>query len=710
VTTLLAGAALLQAACFGRPRNRPEPAQPRNVLLITVDTVRADHIGAYGDRRAETPAIDRLAREGVRFLQADSCVPLTLPSHATILTGLTPPHHGLRNNGGGSLSESVPTLASVLAAGGYRTGAFVGSFVLDHRFGLGRGFQTYDDEIRRDPNAPDALEAERPAAHVVDRALAWLDRRDPGPFFLWVHLYDAHAPYDPPEPFRSRFPNSPYDGEIASDDFQIGRLLARLDARGLTRRTVVAVAADHGEALGEHGELTHGFLLYEPTLHVPLVLRDPDALPARRVIATPVSLTDLAPTLAALAGHPFPPGAALDGRDLSGALRAGTDPRPEELYAETKYPAVFGWSPLYALRQGRLKFIDAPRREIYDLSADPGEARNLADPRSPRADLAARLDRFREGETSARPAAADRETLAKLGSLGYVAPSAAIRVHSGRAKDPKDAVALFRSFEDAHRDLRAGRLDSARRSLERLVAADPGNSVFCANLGQVYRLQRSFSRAVELYRRAVALAPDDPDARYNLAVTLREAGRLEEAQAAVQEAIRRDPGRPEAHNALGIVFWSRGRPKEALAEFDRAAALDPRDPQTRNNRGNVLRELKRFPESEAAYRASIAIAPGYADPWNGLGAVEIATGRPREAAACFVRALEIAPEYTEARLNLGIARELSGDPDGALAEYRKFLAAAAKEPELASQREIAHRLIARLSAETPTAAARKGGH
>ncbi|MFY9824548.1 MAG: sulfatase, partial [Thermoanaerobaculia bacterium] len=250
-----------------------------NLLLVTVDTVRADHLGCYGDREAVTPFLDRLASEGLRFEAASSTVPLTLPSHATILSGLLPLHHGLRNNGAGALPAGTGTLATLLAgdAAHYRTGAFVGAFVLDGRFGLKTGFEVYDDEIPRDPKAGVSLEAERPGREVVDRALTWLkdgdDRKDDRPFFLWVHLYDAHAPYTPPPAWAARHPGRPYDGEISEVDEQIGRLLAELDRRGVSGRTVVAVAADHGEALGEHGELTHGLLLYEPTLHVPLLLR-----------------------------------------------------------------------------------------------------------------------------------------------------------------------------------------------------------------------------------------------------------------------------------------------------------------------------------------------------------------------------------------------------------------------------------------------------
>jgi arylsulfatase A-like enzyme/Tfp pilus assembly protein PilF len=684
-------------------------SRPKNLLLVTLDTVRADHIGAYGDKSAETPALDRLAKEGLQFERAESAVPLTLPSHATILSGLTPPHHGLRNNAAGRFPTDRETLATRLSAAGFSTGAFVGAFVLDHRFGLDPGFDVYDDEIERDPASTDSgnLEAERPGSAVVDRALAWLEKtaaRESGhPFFAWVHLYDAHAPYEPPEPYRSRHQDSPYDGEIASVDAQVGRLLDFLDRQKLAADTLVAVAADHGEALGEHGESTHGVLLYEPTLRVPLLLRAPRTLPAGKVIETPVGLVDLAPTLLGFLGRKPPDaggGAATDGRDLSAFLRRGAEPAEADLYAETEYPRLFGWSGLYALRRGKLKYIAAPKAELYDLSHDPSEAANLLEARQRRADLDVRLARLQENARTPEAAGGrSDETVAKLASLGYIggSPPAASAADSKPLRDPKDMIGSFHDFELAHWALLAGQIDEAARTLKPLVADDPSNSVFRGMLAKTYRRQGDYSRSIALYREAVVAAPDDPEARYNLAVTLQEAGRTSEALAAVTEAIRRDPSRPEAHNALGIALSQTGKPAEALAEFDKAAQLDPRDARAQNNRGNVLRQMGRAAEAEEAYRRAVVLAPRYAEAWNGLGALEVARDRPAAAIPDFQRALELAPQYHEARLNLGIAFETMGDRPAALAAYRDFIREAGQEPGFAAQRAVARQLIARLS-------------
>ena len=386
---------MVAAACATGP-STPPPAPPSNLLLITLDTVRADRLGAYGAAGAATPALDGMARAGVRFEQAIAAAPLTLPSHATILTGLPPTRHGLRHNGAGRLADPIDTLAERLRAAGYDTAAFVGAFVLDRRFGLDQGFALYDDEIPRGATAPH-LEAERPASAVVERALGWLAEREGRPFFAWVHLYDPHAPYAPPEPFRSRFPAQPYEGEIAAVDAQVGRLLAEIESRGWSDRTLVAVAGDHGESLGEHGEATHGLLLYEATLRVPLLLRGA-GLPAGGVVRAPVGLTDLGPTLAGLLGRDMAP--PQGGRDLSADLRAGREPAPADLYSETEYPRSFGWAALAALRRGGWKLIAGPRPELYDLSLDPDEARDRS-----ASGAAHRSGAGREPRGSARPPA-----------------------------------------------------------------------------------------------------------------------------------------------------------------------------------------------------------------------------------------------------------------------------------------------------------------
>jgi arylsulfatase A-like enzyme/Tfp pilus assembly protein PilF len=715
----LVAAAALTLAAFGGAACRGPASSPRhapgaewNLLLVTLDTLRADRLGCYGRAGAETPALDGLAARGVRFDQAQSAVPLTLPSHATILSGLLPPRHGLRDNGRGSLPADVATLATRLSAAGYRTGAFVGAFVLDHRYGLARGFDVYDDEIQRRGSA---LEAERPGSEVVDRALAWLDARrgvkGAGvrvPFFAWVHLYDAHTPYEAPEPFRSRHLGDPYGGEVAAVDAQVARLLAALDHRGETARTLVVVAGDHGESLGEHGELTHGLLLYQGTLRVPLLLAAPGIVKPR-VVREPVGLADMAPTVAALLGQPLtaaPASAPLDGRDLSAALLAGEEPPAADLYAESRYPAIFGWSPLLALRRGSVKYVmpttaqPAGGAELYDLATDPGESHDLrADRRRDAAALAQALTaldaELARKQRAAAPASADAESRARLAALGYAAPASAAR---GGTRHPKDAVDLFRAFEEAHAAEQRGDLTTAAAHLEPLLAADPGNAVFRMSYARVLRDLGRIDEALPLYRQAAALSPADPQVWYELATALQRAGEGDEARAALEEALRHDPGRPQAHNALAVALANAGKLAEARDHLRAALAVDVRDAQIWNNLGNVERGLGQADEAAAAYQRAIALEPRYPDPLNGMGALEVARQRPAAALPWFDRALALAPWQHEARLNRGIALELMGDRTGAAAAYRDFLAHAAGDREYAAQRQAAAQLLARRGA------------
>jgi arylsulfatase A-like enzyme/Flp pilus assembly protein TadD len=654
-------AALLVLGCH---REHPK----YNVLLITLDTFRADRLGPL------TPALAKLARDGAAFTNADSPVPLTLPAHSSLLSGVLPPHHGLRNNGAGSFPAERETLATALSAKGYRTGAFVSSFVLDRRFGLNRGFDVYDDEVARDPTQGANLEAERRGGETVDRALSWLGQADARPFFAWVHLYDAHAPYAPPAPYPRT-----YDGEIAYVDAQVARLLGAID-RG---NTIVAVVGDHGESLGEHGELTHGLLLYEATLHVPLIVAAPEA--KARTIAQAVSTVDLAPTLAALAGAALP---NADGHDLFAKPS-------EDIYAETEYPAQFGWSDLTSLRRGDWKLIRAPQPEVYDLGHDPGERSNQLDKqRRVYHDFGAALDAV--GKTAVTAAAGvDEETRRKLASLGYVAPA-----HENTAKgprpNPETMAPLFRKFEQAHLLLAGNRPAEALPVLEQLAHDDPDNAVFRATLAQAWRQQGNLQRAIELYREAAAQTPDDPEAWYNLAAAFQDAGDQEKAGTAIAEALRLDKKRPEAHNVLGIALASTGQPAAAIGEFQKAIDIDPRNARAYNNLGNVLRAMNRSDDAAQAYRKSIELAPRYPDPLNGLGTLAVQRDRPAEALPLFDKAIALAPNFFEARLNRGIALQLNGDRAGAMREYESLLRDAGSRPELAPQRAAAAQLLAKL--------------
>lgn len=656
--------------------SRHEPKH-YNVVLITLDTFRADRVGPL------TPNLQKLASSGVRFVNADAPVPLTLPAHCSLLSGELPLHHGVRNNGGSSFPADHPDLAAFFSRAGYRTAAFISSFVLDHRFGLARGFDVYDDEIPRDPsNSANDLEAERRGDATADRAIAWLRAGDARPFFAWVHLYDAHAPYAPPNPFPQT-----YDGEVAWVDLQVGRILDAIDRRN----TIVVIVGDHGEALGEHGELTHGLLLYEPTLHVPFLVAAPET--SAREIGEPVSTVDVAPTIAALAGAAAFPGS--DGRSLADAVDGRSAAPRADLYAETQYPLQFGWSALESLRRGSVKLIRGRNRELYDVATDPHESKNVfSENRRALLDLDGALTALLKTTTS--PAAApvvDDETRAKLASLGYVAP-APVAPRAERP-DPTAMAPLFRQFEEATWAINGGRAAEAIGSLRKLVVADPPNPVFREALARALRQQGRIEEAIPLYRETVAMNPDNAESWYNLAVALQEGGHQREGGIAIREALRRDARRPEAHNALGIALIAEQKVVDAESEFRRAIELDPRNARAWNNLGNAMRASNRLDDARGAYQRAIEIAPRYPDPLNGLGVIDVQQDRPRDAIAKFDEALRIAPAYYEAQLNRGIALQLSGEKPAARKQFEQLLAQLPPGREYDDQRKAARALLGR---------------
>ncbi len=477
---------------------RPAPARPVSVLLVTIDTLRADRVGAYGDTAARTPQLDALAREGVLFERAFSPVPLTLPAHATILTGLLPPEHGVRGNGAFALGAAPATLAETLKLRGLETAAFVGAFPVARRFGLARGFDVYDDAIERAAGLHFDF-AERRADRVVDATLGWLAGRS-GPVFVWVHLYDPHAPYDPPAAFRDL---DPYRGEVAFADAQLGRLFAAWDARSTA--WVTAVASDHGEAFGEHAEESHGLFVYDTTLHVPLLLRGKGVAAGLRV-ATPVGLADLAATLTDLAGAPFAQGKSL--ARFWRPKRKDVTAEEAPLYAETLAPRLdFGWSDVRAWRDGRYKYVRAPRAELYDVEADPGETHDLAALEPVVAErLAARLEaalaRMGDAESRRGP---DPEAAERLRALGYVQGPGG----RGSAADPKDRVEIARLIARATGPFR-GPTEVAALYAD-LARRDPENPLVNFRLADALLRAGRTREAAVVFRRVVAAGPRSAD-------------------------------------------------------------------------------------------------------------------------------------------------------------------------------------------------------
>lgn len=579
-----------EAFCFGRGRRRwlaplllaflggcsPDRGPRPNILLISVDTLRADRLGAYGAAAVETPAIDGLARQGVRFEHAFTPVPLTLPAHWTMHTGLEPWHHGVADNG---MSPDLPpgaTLAEKLGAQGYDTAAFVSAFVLHSTFGLDRGFARYDDGPAADAALDQLTHATAPAGERVGRALRWLQKRDAAgsrPFFLWLHLFDPHAPYDPPVQFRARYRDRPYDGEVAFVDQQLARLLAGLDRLGVTERTLVVLTADHGESLGEHGEETHGVLLYDATLRIPLIFRYPAALPAGELRREPATLADVAPTLLALAG--FDPG-AVDGRDLFAEEPGG----PRTLAAISEGPQRrFGWARLTALRDERWKYIASPAPELFDWQADPGELRDLRQAEPERADRMARAVRAIDRELSSRleeraDSEVSAETRANLAALGYVGDSGKAR---GEPADPKSALASLGELDQVYQHFAEGRLDLAERKLTALLDRPEFPAApTLEGLARIARLRGDEKAAEAAYLRLLAVDPGNLSALAQLLLLARERNDAETALARARQLTALAPRDGGASRLLAETLAATGDGPGAEAEWRRGLVAAPR--------------------------------------------------------------------------------------------------------------------------------------
>ncbi len=549
--------ALAMAACRA-PAPAAAPAPPPSVLMITIDTLRADRVGAYGDAAARTPTIDALARAGVLFEAAYSAAPITLPSHATLLTGLLPPAHGVRGNGSFALGPEPRTLAEALKARGLRTAAFVGAFPLVRRFGLARGFDHYDDALERAPGLHFEF-PERRADAVVGAARAWLETQ-PGPVFVWIHLYDPHAPHAPPEGFRGP---DPYRGEIAFTDSALAPLLSTWDAR--PGASVVVLTADHGEAFGEHDEESHSLFVYDTTLRVPLVVRGP-GVPAGRRVTEPVGLVDVAATVSDLAGATALPGTSLRTQWTPGSAA------PAPLYAETLSPKLdFGWSDLRAWRDGRYKLIRAPRPELYDTAADPGETTNLIARETERArQMGAALDAALATDV-ASPQVADPETVERLRSLGYVQGPGG----RGSGADPKDRTAVARRIAAAVGPF-TGPEDVAR-TYRAIAALDPENPLVNFRLADALLRAGRGREAILLFRKVVDGGPRSADPFVGLATAYAQAGRLAEAKTVLERALTVDASNGQVHYNLGEIARIAG--DRATAQRQYTAALE--DPVTR---------------------------------------------------------------------------------------------------------------------------------
>ncbi|MEW6381954.1 MAG: sulfatase-like hydrolase/transferase [bacterium] len=660
---------------------------PSNIVVITVDTLRADRLGCYGYRRIKTPQIDALAGEGVLFEQAFTPTPTTLPAHASIFTGTYPITHGLRSNGTFSLSESALTLAEILKKQGYETAAFVSAYVLDSRFGLDQGFDVYNDDLTTGVQSA-MLQKERRAETVTRAAVQWLSSRKKGaPFFLWVHYYDPHTAYDPPAPFKDVYAHSPYDGEIAYADSWIRVLINKLKEQGIYDQTLIALSGDHGEGLGDHQEDTHGIFLYEATLHVPLIFRYPARMPKNTRIRSLVRLIDIAPSLLDVLGQKAP--ASMQGSSLLPLISGQKKDLGLVLYCETDYPRfTYGWSPLEGIRTGQWKYIKAPESELYDLVKDPAEGNNLIQKEKKLAekyqkDLADLKKRCASasahGAPSAKPVTLDPASREKLKSLGYVFTS-----DSGKNKpvypDPKRKVGLLRHFNDGANYLGRQKYAEAIREFEKIIREDPKNIDAFTCLGAVYQIMGKTAQAIEAYRQAVALGPDHLDNLVQLGTLYMGAGQTEEGKDALERALKLNPKSREVYLNLGLYYIGKANWAEAKVQLEKCLELDPRYTLAQNHLVSVYYNLKEVDKAIDLCKTVLKADPKDPSALYNLGSIYMEQRKNTEALDAFRKLIEVSPDYSRAYLSMGMVYAYQNSYDQAIASFQK---AAAKDPKWA---------------------------
>ncbi len=590
-----------------------------NLLLITLDTTRADRIGCYGHEAARTPRLDALAASGARFEHAYCQVPLTMPSHASLLTGTYPIANGVRVNGQRLDAGATPTLASHFKSKGYRTGAFVSAFVLHHRFGLDDGFDLYEDSVGASGGDTDEHDIERSGEHTCDVALDWLQSQPGSPFFAWVHFFDPHHPYEPPPPFRDELADA-YDGEIAFVDAQVGRLIDWLEAAGLRENTLVVVAGDHGESLGAHEELQHGLFLYDDTIRVPLIMSWPGKLPGDRVVEGGVQLVDSAPTILDLLGHV--PAFDMDGTSFARAWRTGDWPFAP-CYAESEYAKLsFGWAPLRSMRTERWLYVEAPKAELYDYRADPACTENVIAGFTGDADtLRGQLNEWRSRMKPRRDGMAevDASAVRALESLGYISgPAVSDGVDDLDRHDPKDMVDVLNAVMQAVHLQGLERYADVVALLEPVRERSPESDSIHRTLGQAYLELKRYAEAEEAFAASLRQNPNDTARLSGLGESLFYLRKFDEAVSVFEAALKIDDALAQVHSRLGNIYGSRGSIKRAERHFVRFVELSPESPNAHFNLGGLRMSQGRFSEAANLFRRAIEIDPACHQAHRGL--------------------------------------------------------------------------------------------
>jgi arylsulfatase A-like enzyme/Flp pilus assembly protein TadD len=654
----------------------------QNILLVTIDTLRADALSSYGGP-ALTPNLDRLASHGARFTFAHAHAVTTLPSHTSILTGQLPYEHGMRDNSGFRVKAGTATLATRLKALGFATGAFVGGFPLTKRFGLTPGFDVYDDQMPEMKGIGAVSMPERRADVVVARAAEWINKQQ-GRFFGWVHVFDPHSPYRPPDEYHRTYTAQPYYGEVAFVDHALGPLFERLGS--IARPTVVIVTADHGESLGEHGEATHGMFAYEPTLHVPLIVAR--VIPGRRepagtVIDVPVRHVDIAPTVLDAIGAVVD--RTMAGASLRDVIRTGSSGDRPAYFESMTYHLVRGWAPLRGVLVNREKFIDLPIAELYDLQTDPSEIRNGAPQNPARLQVLSNILRTYNTAAPQRPGPEAAEAVAALRSLGYVSGNAPAKGAYTENDDPKRLVEIDRDLHTATDLFENGRRDDAIGLLERAIARRPDTADAYISLAHAYWQGGQPREAIAALERGLESGAPDRDIRIRLGLYLAESGSNATRAIALLQHMASDD--VEALNGLGVAYGDAGRFDDAIQTFMRVIALDPTNGIAYQNLGSMTlrkalaarsdsdrqRDLR---QAETYARQALELDPSLPDAHTTMGVILASTGRKQEAIESWTRAVALDGEQFNALYNLWSELTAAGARDEAVKYGRQFVATA----------------------------------
>jgi len=646
-----------------------------NVLLITIDTLRADALGSYGHPMAATPWIDRLAATGVRFETAHAHNVVTLPTHASILTGLYPQQHGVRDNSGFRFPAELPTLASLLQEQGYRTGAFISAFPLDSRFGLDHGFEIYEDSFVGADRRPAFLEQERSGVDTVALAKRWIESQDEGPWFAWVHLYEPHFPYAPPEPFKSRFADVPYIGDVAAADAALAPLLEPILTGEDGKKTLVVLTSDHGEALGEHGETTHGIFAYESTLRVPLILHQPSALSAR-VVEERVRHIDVLPTVLDVLSLPVPEG--VRGRSLlSVAAGARAQEAPPSYFEALSGQLNRGWAPLYGVIDGSLKYVDLPIPELYEIDGDPDEKFNLASDQPERvAELRLLLAPLRAMDPGSVPQPEDAETLKRLESLGYLRSKPSEKSTYTEEDDPKQLMDLDAALRDVAGLYSEGNLEAALERSRELVRRRPGMRMALMELAHLERESGHLDAAIEALREAYVLDPADSRTLALLGAYLTQAGRAAEAAKITEPHARRTQPDLDVLLVRSLALARTQEVQQAFAALDEARQVDPTNPAIPVHSGTLYLMAGDRDRARQAFEEALTLNPDTVAAHTALGVMEVENGNLNASLEHWRRAVAADPSQYSRLLAFGTRLWTSGQTEAARPLLELFVASA----------------------------------